>query len=110
MTDITVTEEAQTHILSLIKDRPQDTIIRLAIEGSGCSGFKYTWGYTKEEFEGDIYVPLGQNESIVIDDMSYGMLRGSTIDYVEKDPMTKILQIINPNACNMCGCGTSFSM
>jgi iron-sulfur cluster insertion protein len=88
-------------------DRP-DSMLRVYIQGGGCSGFQY--GFTLEEkaSEDDMVVE-NQGVKLLVDPMSFQYLMGARIDYLE-DLQGARFVIDNPNAATTCGCGSSFSV
>ena len=85
----------------------QGKVLRVAVEGGGCSGFQYdiTLG---DQADGDL-VLNGAGEKVVIDEMSLPFLANAEIDFSEELIGTRFV-INNPNATASCGCGTSFSI
>lgn len=82
-----------------------DTMLRIAIVGGGCSGFKYAMGLTDEVMADDMVFA----DAVVIDTTSLDMLRGSTVAF--KDHLTGAQFVIdNPNVQSGCGCGSSFTV
>lgn len=79
--------------------------LRITVSGGGCSGFKYDLGFDDIVKDEDKVF----DDCIVTDDMSLGLLSGSTIDYVV-NMMGENFKITNPNASSGCGCGESFSV
>ncbi len=85
----------------------QGKVLRVAVEGGGCSGFQYdiTLG---DQADGDL-VLNGAGEKVVIDEMSLPFLANAEIDFSEELIGARFV-INNPNATASCGCGTSFSI
>ena len=83
----------------------QSLMLRVRVDGGGCSGFKYNLELTEDTKAGDIKFA----DSVVSDDISIGFLDGATISF-EKNLVGSEFKINNPNAASGCGCGTSFSM
>lgn len=85
----------------------QGKVLRVAVEGGGCSGFQYdiTLG---DQADGDL-VLNGAGEKVVIDEMSLPFLANAVIDFSEELIGARFV-INNPNATASCGCGTSFSI
>jgi iron-sulfur cluster insertion protein len=81
--------------------------LRIAIEGGGCSGFRYVFDFD-EGGEDDDLVGHFDNVSVVIDPISALYLQGATLSYVE-DFSGGRLVMRNPIATSTCGCGSSFS-
>jgi len=82
-------------------------VLRVAVEGGGCSGFQYD--IALDEIKGDDLVLEGGGQKVVIDQVSLPFLAGATIDFTEELIGARFV-IDNPNATSGCGCGTSFSL
>jgi len=86
------------------------TRLRLAVEGGGCSGFKYEFTLEREggAERGDRVFRAENGAEVVVDDVSYEFVRGATIDYVEEMIKSSFEVVQNPQADASCGCGASF--
>tara|TARA_R100000808_G_scaffold5665_1_gene17048 strand:+ start:4245 stop:4574 length:330 start_codon:yes stop_codon:yes gene_type:complete len=108
---MTITESAQAKWLDLVEklELPQDTHLRVAIKGGGCSGFSKELDYCSSESitDMDVIAEHGEVKS-VIDAKSMLFLHDATIDYVD-GLMGAGFTITIPSAKNTCGCGESFS-
>ncbi|WP_407950474.1 iron-sulfur cluster insertion protein ErpA [Parvibaculum sp.] len=105
---ITLTDRAAKQIASILKGEEEGTVLRVAVQGGGCSGFQY--GFTLDDTRSDDDLVLEKNGvTVLIDNVSVSYLAGSEIDYVD-DLIGSAFKINNPNATASCGCGTSFSM
>lgn len=82
-------------------------VLRVAVDGGGCSGFQYRIELDKAE--GEDLVIQDQSSKIVIDPVSLTFLSGAVIDY-KVELIGSRFVIENPNAATSCGCGTSFSI
>ena len=82
-------------------------VLRIAVEGGGCSGFQYE--IDLDTPKDDDLVLSGAGESVVLDPVSLPFLADAVIDF-EKELIGARFVINNPNATSSCGCGTSFSM
>ena len=80
-------------------------MLRITVEGGGCSGFQYTLDWDNERQDDDLCF----EKCVIIDDMSLSYLTGSSVDFVS-GMMGEDFKISNPNAVSSCGCGTSFSV
>lgn len=85
----------------------QGQVLRVAVEGGGCSGFQYD--IRLDAPAEDDLVLEGAGEKVVVDAVSLPFLTGATIDFSEELIGARFV-IDNPNATSSCGCGTSFSM
>ena len=83
-------------------------MLRVSVEGGGCSGFQYKFDVEREKAEDDLVIARN-DATVLIDPVSVGFLAGSEIDYVD-DLIGASFKINNPNAKSSCGCGTSFSL
>ena len=85
-----------------------DQVLRVAVEGGGCSGFQYEITLDDAPKEDDLILE-GEGERVVIDSVSLPFLADATIDFEEELIGARFI-IQNPNATASCGCGTSFSI
>ena len=105
---ITLTENAASKIKELLAEEPEEGagVLRVAIEGGGCSGFQYALGFDRGAQEGDNEIEM-HGVKVVVDPFSAPYLLGSEIDYVDA-LMGAGFAINNPNVQAACGCGSSF--
>jgi len=103
------TDQAALKVKQLIEEEKNDALmLRIYIQGGGCSGFQY--GFTFDEtLQEDDTVVENQGVKLLIDPMSYQYLLGAEIDYSESLEGSQFV-IRNPNAVTTCGCGSSFSV
>ena len=97
------TEQAKEQINKII-DGQDKKYFRITVQGGGCSGFKYNFGFDKDTNEDDVIF-----ENSVIDKASLEIISGSIIDF-KKEMIGESFIITNPNATASCGCGLSFSI
>ena len=107
-TSVTVTERAARRIGEILKKEPQGTMLRISVEGGGCSGFQYKFDMERAQADDDILIHR-DGAAVLIDSVSVGYLAGSEIDFVD-DLIGASFRINNPQAKTSCGCGTSFSL
>jgi iron-sulfur cluster assembly protein len=105
---ITITESAAGKIKQLMAEEPEGDIgvLRVAIQGGGCSGFQYALGFDRGPQDGDNEIEM-HGVKVVVDPFSAPYLSGSEIDYVDA-LMGAGFAINNPNVQAACGCGSSF--
>jgi iron-sulfur cluster assembly accessory protein len=105
---ITITENAAQKIRTLMAEDPDGdvSVLRVAIEGGGCSGFQYALGFDRGPQDGDNEIQM-HGVTVVVDPFSAPYLTGSEIDYVDA-LMGAGFAINNPNVQAACGCGSSF--
>ncbi len=103
------TDSAALKVKQLIEEENNDSLmLRVFVQGGGCSGFQYGFTFDENLQDGDtILEKLGVK--LLIDPMSYQYLVGAEIDYTEGLEGAQFV-IRNPNATTTCGCGSSFSV
>jgi len=106
---MTVTERAAKRIQMLIgREGNPNLKMRVSVNGGGCSGFQYNFGFD-ENIEADDIVLNYFGVTVLLDNMSLLYVIGSELDYVE-ELVGSAFRIQNPNAQSSCGCGSSFSI
>src|SRR5262244_544465 len=105
---ITVSERAARRIGDILKGEPSGTMLRVSVEGGGCSGFQYKFDMDHTKAADDLVIER-DGATVLIDQVSVGYLAGSEIDFVD-DLIGASFRINNPQATASCGCGTSFSL
>jgi iron-sulfur cluster assembly protein len=105
---VTVTEKAAGKIKELLAQEPDGdvSVLRVAIQGGGCSGFQYALGFDRGPQDGDNEIEM-HGVRVVVDPFSAPYLVGSEIDFVDA-LMGAGFAINNPNVTAACGCGSSF--
>jgi iron-sulfur cluster assembly accessory protein len=108
MTDVTVSERAARRIGEILQSEPNGTMLRVSVEGGGCSGFQYKFDIEREKAADDLVIAR-DGAVVLIDPVSVRYLAGSEIDFVD-DLIGASFKVHNPNATASCGCGTSFAL
>lgn len=108
LTDIQLTPAAAARVAAIAARSGKPAILRLAVDGGGCSGFQYRFGLA-DRIEGDDLATTQDGVTLVVDETSLDLVRGSAVDYVETLGGASF-QVTNPNAASGCGCGSSFSV
>ena len=105
---ITLTESAARKIKELAGEEPagEAEVLRIAIQGGGCSGFQYALGFDRGSQDGDHEIEA-HGVRVVVDPFSAPYLKGAEIDFVDA-LMGAGFAINNPNVVASCGCGSSF--
>ena len=106
---VELTDRAKERILALRKQKNQPNLmLRLAVEGGGCSGFSYKFStFDGEPEKEDLLV--GGDPPLVIDPASLEFVKGSKVDFTE-DLIRRSFEVVNnPQVDTKCGCGASFS-
>lgn len=106
--DIILTPSAASRVAAIAAKQGKPAMLRLSVEGGGCSGFQYRFGLADAPEEGDT-IAVRDGVSLVVDEMSLDLVRGSAVDFVESLGGSAF-QVTNPNAASGCGCGSSFSI
>jgi iron-sulfur cluster assembly accessory protein len=103
-----MTDRAARRIGEILKAEPAGTMLRVSVEGGGCSGFQYKFGMERDPADDDL-VLAREGATVLIDSVSMQYLAGSEIDFVD-DLIGASFKVNNPQAKASCGCGTSFSL
>lgn len=106
--DIALTPAAAARVAAIAAKQGKPAILRLSVEGGGCSGFQYKFGFA-ERIEGDDIVAEVDGVRLVVDSISLDLVRGAQVDFVDSLGGAHF-NVSNPNAASGCGCGTSFSV
>ena len=102
------TSAAASKVSALIQEEGNDGLmLRIYVQGGGCSGFQYGFTFDENETEGDTRV-VKDGVTLIIDPMRMQYLMGAEVDYTEGLQGSQFV-IRNPNASTTCGCGSSFS-
>lgn len=108
MTDFSVTEGAASQIKKILASEEPGSMLRIAVQGGGCSGFSYSFSIDDtatlddRKYERD-------GVTVLIDELSLQYMSGAEIDWVD-DLIGASFKINNPLVTASCGCGTSFSV
>jgi iron-sulfur cluster assembly accessory protein len=109
VTVVSLTEAAAVKIKELMAEEPEGdaAVLRVAVQGGGCSGFEYALGFDRGPQDGDHEVQA-HGVPVVVDPFSAPYLVGTQIDWV--DGLQAGFAINNPNVSASCGCGHSFQV
>jgi iron-sulfur cluster assembly accessory protein len=105
---VTVTDRAARRIAEIVAGEPATPLLRVSVEGGGCSGFQYKFDLVGAPEPDDTVIERG-GARVLIDPVSLDYLAGSEIDFVD-DLIGASFKVSNPKATASCGCGTSFSI
>jgi iron-sulfur cluster assembly protein len=106
---MTLTEPAASKIKQLMAEDEDDLgVLRVAIQGGGCSGFQYGLGFDRGPQDGDLEFEM-HGVRVVVDPYSAPYLQGAEVDFVDTIQASGFA-INNPNAVASCGCGHSFQV
>ena len=98
------TKTAVEQIIKMTRADKKNKYFRITVQGGGCSGFKYKFGFDSEKHQDDLVF-----DNTVIDKTSLDIIAGSIIDF-KKEMIGESFVINNPKASSSCGCGLSFSI
>ena len=106
--NIALTPTAAGRISAIARAEQAPAILRISVEGGGCSGFQYRFALAGAAAVDD-YIVERDGARVLVDPVSLPFLDGAEIDFVD-DLIGQSFKIKNPNATASCGCGTSFSV
>jgi iron-sulfur cluster insertion protein len=104
----TLSPSAAARVATIAHKQGKPAILRLSVEGGGCSGFQYRFGLADAAESGDAVVET-DGVQLVVDDVSLDLVAGCMVDYVESLGGAAF-RVENPQATAGCGCGTSFAV
>ena len=105
---LTLSESAARRLETLGRDEGRPVMLRVAVDGGGCSGFQYRFELVDSAEADDIRIEAG-GQAALVDPVSLPFLKGSEIAFVD-DLAGAQFAVRNPNAASSCGCGVSFSI
>ena len=105
---VTLAPNAARRVAAIAARQGKPALLRLSVEGGGCSGFQYKFDLA-EAAEPDDTVAEADGASLLVDPVSLDLVAGCTVDFVESLGGSAF-QVQNPNAASGCGCGSSFSV
>jgi iron-sulfur cluster assembly accessory protein len=108
MSPITLTERAARRINEIMAAEPQGSMLRISVNGGGCSGFQYAFDVERARQADDLFIER-DGAAVLVDQVSLQYMDGSVVDFVD-DLIGQSFKIENPHATASCGCGTSFSI
>ena len=104
---LTLSENAAARVAAIAEKQGKPAILRLSVEGGGCSGFQYKFDLGEPEDEDSVSETSGVK--LVVDPISLDLVAGSVVDFVESLGGAAF-RVENPNAAAGCGCGSSFGI
>lgn len=104
-----ITDNAYNRLAAMKKSKNNDKLmLRIAVDGGGCSGFMYNFELTETSSDDDVIFTRG-DEIVVVDPMSLDFIKDSKFDYIT-ELGSAYFAVTNPNATAKCGCGNSFAI
>jgi len=107
-TDVTLSPSAAERIRAIGEAQGRAMMLRVAVDGGGCSGFQYRFDLVEAPEDDDLKIER-DGAAALVDAVSMALLKGSEIDFVDELAGAEF-RIRNPNAKSSCGCGVSFSI
>src|ERR1700730_560571 len=107
-TAVSITERAARRISQILKTEGDGAMLRISVEGGGCSGLQYKFDIERAQAEGDLVIS-SEKAVVLVGPCSFPFLAGSEVDFVDY-LIGASFRVVNPNATASCGCGTSFSI
>ena len=106
--EIALTPSAAARVAAIATKQGKPAILRLSVDGGGCSGFQYRFGFA-DAVAADDTIAETDGVQLVVDSISLDLVRGCAVDYVESLGGAAF-RVENPNAASGCGCGSSFAV
>jgi iron-sulfur cluster assembly accessory protein len=106
--DMTLSDAAARRLRALAETEGRPVMLRVAVEGGGCSGFQYQFDLVDRAEDDDLKIER-DGVAALVDVVSLALLKGSEIDFVDELAGAEF-RVKNPNAKSSCGCGVSFSI
>ena len=107
-THLTLSPAAAKRIQAIGAQEGRAVMLRVSVEGGGCSGFQYQFDLVDQIQPDDLKIER-DGALALVDVISLALLKGSEIDYIDELAGAEF-KIRNPNAKSSCGCGVSFSI
>jgi iron-sulfur cluster insertion protein len=105
---VTLSQSAADRIRAIAAQEGRPLMLRVAVEGGGCSGFQYQFDLVDQAQDDDLRIER-DGAAALVDIVSLALLSGSEIDFVDELAGAEF-RVRNPNAKSSCGCGVSFSI
>jgi iron-sulfur cluster assembly accessory protein len=105
---LTLSPSAAARVAAIAAKQGKPAILRLSVEGGGCSGFQYQFALA-EAADAEDAVSETDGVRLVVDPVSLDLVAGCVVDFVESLGGAAF-RVENPNATAGCGCGSSFAI
>lgn len=104
---IEITDSAANRIKALLAEEKDADAFRIRVDGGGCSGFQYVFGFGKAAADDLVFEKNGIK--VITDTTSIDLIKGSKLDFIE-ELGAQYFAVKNPQASSSCGCGSSFAV
>ena len=108
LSSLTLTPAAAARVAAIAQKQAKPAMLRLSVEGGGCSGFQYKCGLA-DSIDSDDLIAETDGVKLLVDPISLDLVAGCTVDFVESLGGAAF-RVENPNATAGCGCGSSFGI
>lgn len=108
LSSLTLTPAAAARVAAIAQKQAKPAMLRLSVEGGGCSGFQYKFGLA-DSIDSDDLITETDGVKLLVDPISLDLVAGCTVDFVESLGGAAF-RVENPNATAGCGCGSSFGI
>lgn len=105
---LTLSPSAAARVAAIAAKQGKPAVLRLAVDGGGCSGFQYRFELA-DGVDAEDSISETDGVRLVVDPASLELVAGCTVDYVESLGGAAF-RVENPNATAGCGCGSSFAI
>ncbi len=105
---LSLSDAAARRIEAISASEGRPLMLRLAVDGGGCSGFQYRFDLVEAAEPDDLKITNGA-ATVLVDQVSLPFLRGAVVDFADELAAAEF-RVRNPNAKSSCGCGVSFSV
>ena len=105
---LTLSDSAAARLAKLAEAEGRPVMLRVAVDGGGCSGFQYRFDLVDTAEPDDLRIETA-GQTALVDPVSLPFLKNSEIAFVD-DLAGAQFVVRNPNAASSCGCGVSFSI
>jgi iron-sulfur cluster assembly protein len=107
---VTLSESAAKEVKKIMTEQgnPDGMVLRVGVQGGGCSGMSYTLNFDSETSERDRVAEF-HGIKLAVDKKFEPYLEGTVVDFY--DGLEKRGFVFNnPNVVKSCGCGSSFQV
>ena len=105
---LALTPSAAARVAAIAARQGKPAVLRLSVDGGGCSGFQYKFGLADGPDAGDAVAEC-DGVRLVVDSVSLDLVQGARVDFVESLGGAAF-RVDNPQAASGCGCGSSFAI